>query len=184
MRKKEGLTDPISRKYYMQTTRCCVLSPIHTIKEKNKMKCPVCQKDDDKVLESRTVDDGEMIRRRRECNACDNRFTSYERVEKRPLMVIKKDERREEFSRQKVLTGILKACEKRPVSMQAVEELVDKVEKVAHSQGKEISSKTIGETIMEALQAIDEVAYIRFASVYKQFKDAKSFMKVVKEVAA
>ncbi len=146
------------------------------------MKCPVCQKDDDKVLESRTVEDGEMIRRRRECNSCDNRFTSYERVEKRPLMVIKKDERREEFSRQKVLTGILKACEKRPVSMQAVEEMVDKVEKTAHSQGKEISSKKIGETIMEALQAIDEVAYIRFASVYKQFKDAKSFMKVVKEV--
>jgi len=148
------------------------------------MKCPVCQKDDDKVLESRTTDDGEVIRRRRECNDCNNRFTSYERVEKRPLMVIKKDERKEEFSRQKVLAGILKACEKSPASMQAIEELADKVEKAAYEQGKEISSKNIGEIIMEELQEIDEVAYIRFASVYKQFKDPKEFMKAVKEVAA
>lgn len=147
------------------------------------MKCPICQKDDDKVLESRTVEDGETIRRRRECNACGNRFTSYESVEKRPLMVVKKDERREEFFRQKVLSGILKACEKRPVSMQAIEELVDKVEKEAHRLGKEISSKQIGEIIMTELQAIDEVAYIRFASVYKQFKDANEFVKVVKEVS-
>lgn len=148
------------------------------------MKCPICQKDDDKVLESRTVDDGEMIRRRRECNSCSNRFTSFERIEKRPLMVVKKDERREEFSRQKVLNGILKACEKRPVPMQSVEEMVDKVEKIAHSQGKEISSKKIGEVVMEELQKTDEVSYIRFASVYKQFKDANAFMKVLKEVAA
>ncbi|OGC03455.1 transcriptional regulator NrdR [candidate division WOR-1 bacterium RIFOXYA12_FULL_43_27] len=147
------------------------------------MKCPVCQKDDDKVLESRSIDEGEQVRRRRECNACGNRFTSYESVEKRPLMVIKKDERREEFSRQKVLTGILKACEKRPVSMQAIEELVDKVEKEAHRLGKEISSKQVGNVIMEELQLIDEVAYIRFASVYKQFKDANEFVKVVKEVS-
>ena len=96
------------------------------------MKCPVCQKDDDKVLESRAIEEGDSIRRRRECNECGNRFTSYERVEKRPLMVIKKDQIREEFNRQKVLSGILKACEKRPVSMQEIENLVDKVEKIAH----------------------------------------------------
>ena len=146
------------------------------------MRCPVCEKDNDKVLESRPTDEGEAIRRRRECVECGSRFTSYERVEARPLMVVKRDVRHEEFNRDKVLTGILRACEKRPVELTVIESLVDEVEKIAHKSSGEIKTNKIGEFIMEKLQKLDQVAYIRFASVYRQFKDVTEFVEVIKEV--
>ncbi len=149
------------------------------------MKCPFCESLEDKVLESREVEDGNTIRRRRECLACRGRFTSYEKIEERPLMVIKRDGRREAFSRAKVIKGIMHACEKRPVSGSAIEELVDEVERAIHREaGREVNSSKIGELVMEKLQGMDKVAYIRFASVYRKFEDVSEFLKEVKEVAA
>ncbi|MBI5099625.1 MAG: transcriptional repressor NrdR [Nitrospirae bacterium] len=147
------------------------------------MKCPFCGHIEDKVIDSRQSKDGDIIRRRRECLKCDGRFTSYERIENILPHVIKKDNRREPFDRQKILQGLEKACEKRPVSVEAREELVKKIEKNLLGSGeKEISSSLIGEQIMNGLKEIDEVAYVRFASVYRQFKDIKEFMQEIKDV--
>ena len=149
------------------------------------MKCPFCENIEDKVLESREVEDGSTIRRRRECLSCRGRFTSYERIEARPLLVIKRDGRREQFNRGKVVKGILHACEKRPVSIEIIESIVDEVEREMHREaGREVLSSKIGELVMTKLQEADKVAYIRFASVYRKFEDVSEFLKEVKEVTA
>lgn len=142
------------------------------------MKCPFCGEPDSKVLDSRAIDDETAIRRRRECPACGNRFTTYERLDRLPLVVVKKDGRREAFDRNKVLSGLIRACEKRTVPIEQLEALVDEVEKDLYSRlEREISSQEIGEMVMERLREVDEVAYVRFASVYRQFKDINRFMQ-------
>lgn len=147
------------------------------------MKCPFCQNIEDKVLESRETDDGNAIRRRRECQSCKGRFTSYERLEEKPILVMKRDGRREQFSREKIRKGIMRACEKRPVSADAVDRMVDEIEKEIHREaGREVISSKIGELVMEKLQAADKIAYIRFASVYRKFEDLSEFIKEVKEI--
>lgn len=147
------------------------------------MKCPACGKDDDKVLESRTIGDGSAVRRRRECNDCKARFTSYERVEEKPFVVIKKDNSRQQYSREKMLSGIRKACEKRPVSTDEIEQIADEVEKYLYSEyGKEVTTVKIGEIIMDKLQKIDKIAYVRFASVYRQFDTVADFVKEIKKL--
>lgn len=149
------------------------------------MKCPFCENIEDKVLESREVDDGNTIRRRRECLACRGRFTSYERIEERPLLVIKRDGRREQFNRGKIVKGIMHACEKRPVPIDTIEGIVEEIEKELHREaGREVSSSGIGELVMEKLQGIDKVAYVRFASVYRKFEHVSEFLKEVKEMTA
>lgn len=145
------------------------------------MKCPFCGQVEDKVIDSRLSKEGDVIRRRRECLRCEGRFTSYERIEEVLPLVIKKDGRREPFDRQKILHGLEKACEKRPVGVEAREALVAKIEKKLQELGeKEIPSSWIGEEIMDGLKKLDEVAYVRFASVYRQFKDIKEFMEEIK----
>lgn len=147
------------------------------------MKCPFCLHEDDKVIDSRASNEGKSVRRRRECLKCKKRFTTYEYVEEVPLMVIKKDGRRESFDRNKIISGILKACEKRPVSVEKVEALVDRVEKeLQKSFDKEVKAGVIGELAMDYLHKLDEVAYVRFASVYRQFKDINQFMKELKDL--
>lgn len=146
------------------------------------MKCPFCETIEDKVLESREVNDGSTVRRRRECLACKGRFTSYERIEERPIIVIKRDGRREQFSRDKVVKGILHACQKRPVSIEVIEEIVNEVEREMHREaGREVLSSKVGELVMEKLHKIDKVAYIRFASVYRKFEHVNEFINEVKE---
>jgi transcriptional repressor NrdR len=150
------------------------------------MKCPFCNFSDTKVIDSRPTEDRTSIRRRRECLKCMKRFTTYETVENIPVLVIKKDGSREAFNSRKILNGVLRACEKRPVSMNEVEQLVDDIEKaVYNSLEQEITSKKIGEMVMNKLREVDEVAYVRFASVYRQFKDINTFMdelnKIIKE---
>ena len=147
------------------------------------MKCPFCLHDEDKVIDSRSSNEGKSVRRRRECSKCKKRFTTYEYVEEVPLMVIKKDGRREAFDRNKIISGILKACEKRPVSVEKVEALVDRVEKeLQKSFDKEVKAQVVGELVMDYLHKLDEVAYVRFASVYRQFKDINHFMKELKDL--
>ncbi|MBL7092008.1 MAG: transcriptional repressor NrdR [Candidatus Omnitrophica bacterium] len=142
------------------------------------MKCPYCGNVEDKVVDSRLAAEGNSIRRRRECLKCERRFTTYERIEEAPLMVVKKDGRREPFERKKILAGLVKACEKRPISMESLEGLVDKIEfTLQKDYEKEVKSKEIGELAMKMLQGLDEIAYVRFASVYRQFKDVGQFMK-------
>ncbi len=141
------------------------------------MKCPYCGYQEDKVIDSRPADDGEKIRRRRECLKCQKRFTTYEIVESLPIIVIKKDGSREVFDRAKLLNGLLRACEKRPVSLDRLDSVVDEIESVIqNSLDREVTSVKIGELVMEKLKKIDEVAYVRFASVYRQFKDVETFM--------
>jgi len=148
------------------------------------MKCPFCAHDEDKVIDSRSTEEGTAIRRRRECLKCGARFTSYERVETHPLSVIKKDGRREPFDRQKVRSGIAKACQKRPISTQEIEGMVSDIEKVLSDKMKrEVDSSEIGGLVMERLQALDQVAYVRFASVYRRFEDASDFVKEVRGLA-
>ncbi|MFC1667062.1 transcriptional regulator NrdR [Candidatus Omnitrophota bacterium] len=145
------------------------------------MKCPFCGHKEDKVIDSRSSEEGRSIRRRRECLKCRRRFTTYEHIEEASLMVIKKDGRREAFDRKKILAGIKKACEKRPISTQQLEELADKIEYTLQSKfEKEVEASQVGESVMELLYDLDEVAYVRFASVYRQFKDINQFMKEVK----
>ncbi|WP_425060788.1 Transcriptional repressor NrdR [Sporomusa carbonis] len=142
------------------------------------MRCPFCGVADSKVIDSRSADEGNSIRRRRECSACVRRFTTYEVVEEIPLMVIKKDGRREMFDRNKLLGGLLKACEKRPVPIDVIETAVNKVEKdIRNNIEREVSTRQIGETVMQYLKEIDQVAYVRFASVYRQFADINNFMQ-------
>ncbi len=145
------------------------------------MKCPFCGHKEDKVIDSRSSEEGRSIRRRRECLKCKRRFTTYENIEEASLMVIKKDGRREPFDRKKILAGIQKACEKRPISTQQLEELVDRIEHTLQSKfEKEVEASAVGELLMELLYGLDEVAYVRFASVYRQFKDINQFMKELK----
>jgi transcriptional repressor NrdR len=147
------------------------------------VKCPFCGHIEDKVIDSRSSNEDKSVRRRRECMKCKRRFTTYEYIEEAPLMVIKKDGRREAFDRNKIITGILKACEKRPVSMEKVEAVVDKVEKeLQKSFDKEVKAQVVGELVMDYLHKLDEVAYVRFASVYRQFKDINHFMKELKDL--
>ena len=148
------------------------------------MRCPFCDYIDDKVIDSRQSKDGDVIRRRRECLKCEGRFTSYERIEDIIPHVIKKDNRREPFNRAKILQGLERACEKRPISVENREDLVKKIEKTLQSiHEKEIPSSFIGEQIMNGLKEIDEVAYVRFASVYRQFKDINEFIQEIKDIA-
>jgi len=147
------------------------------------MKCPFCSHTEDKVIDSRSSNEDKSVRRRRECLKCNKRFTTYEYIEEIPLMLIKKDGRREAFDRNKIISGILKACEKRPVSMEKVEAMVDKVEKELQKNfDKEVKAQVVGELVMDYLHKIDEVAYVRFASVYRQFKDINQFMKELKDL--
>lgn len=149
------------------------------------MTCPFCGFRHDKVIDSRESKEGLSIRRRRECLRCHRRFTTYERIEEIPFMVIKKDGRREKFDRQKVLAGLLKACEKRPVSMAQLSALVDEVESlVAESPEREISTQVIGEFLMDKLREIDKVAYVRFASVYRNFEDEQAFLRELARLQA
>ena len=145
------------------------------------MKCPKCGYTEDKVVDSRSTADTTAVRRRRECLKCGNRFTTYEYIEKTALLVIKKDGRREPFERQKIIVGLLKACEKRPISVRELEDLATRIERtLARKFDKEVPSKLIGELLMEHLAKVDEIAYVRFASVYRQFKDVSQFMKELK----
>ena len=147
------------------------------------MRCPFCGHDEDRVIDSRPSDEGSAIRRRRECIFCCARFTTYEKIENLPLLVIKKDGTREPFNREKLISGILKSCEKRPVSTMQVEGLVSSIEaQTQNSLKREISSRDIGEMVMEGLKQIDEVAYVRFASVYRQFKDVNSFLEELNDM--
>ena len=147
------------------------------------MKCPFCSHTEDKVIDSRSSNEDKSVRRRRECLKCKKRFTTYEYIEEIPLMVVKKDGRREPFDRNKIISGILKACEKRPVGMEKVEAVVDKVEKeLQKSFDKEVKAQVVGELVMDHLHKLDQVAYVRFASVYRQFKDINQFMKELKEL--
>ena len=141
------------------------------------MKCPFCGFEESKVIDSRPTDEGQRIRRRRECLQCGKRFTTYEIIESLPIIVIKKDKSRETFNRDKLMTGLLRACEKRPVSIDTLDNLIDEIETIIqNSLDREESSERIGELVMEKLKKIDEVAYVRFASVYRQFKDINTFM--------
>jgi len=145
------------------------------------MKCPYCTNVEDKVVDSRLSAEGNSIRRRRECLKCEKRFTTYEHIEETPLMVVKKDGRRQPFERKRLLAGLMKACEKRPISMEQLEGLVDKIESaLQRNNDKEVRSKEIGELAMKMLQDLDEIAYVRFASVYRQFRDVGQFMKALK----
>lgn len=141
------------------------------------MLCPFCHFEESKVIDTRSTEEGSAIRRRRECISCKNRFTTYEKIEEIPLIVVKKDGTRESFNRNKVLNGLIRACEKRPVSLEQIEQLVDRIETyLNNNMEKEVQSQMIGEMIMDALKELDEVAYVRFASVYRQFKDIDSFI--------
>lgn len=141
------------------------------------MKCPYCGFEESKVIDSRPTDEGQRIRRRRECLECTKRFTTYEVIESLPIIVIKKDKSRETFNRDKLMNGLLRACEKRPVSIDTLDNMIDEIEVIIqNSLDREVSTEKIGELVMEKLKVIDEVAYVRFASVYRQFKDINTFM--------
>lgn len=147
------------------------------------MRCPYCNEDALKVIDSRPVEEGNSIRRRRECENCKKRFTTYEKIEQVSMMVVKKDNTREFFDREKLLKGIVRSCEKRPISMQQMEDIVSEVERdLMNLMQQEIDSKSIGEIVMEKLKEIDEVSYVRFASVYRQFKDINSFFDELKKI--
>ena len=147
------------------------------------MKCPYCGDQESKVVDSRHSEDGQSIRRRRECLSCQKRFTTYETVESLPMVVIKRDNSRQSFDRNKILNGMLRACEKRPVAMADLELAVDEIEQsLQNSLDREVSTSQIGELVMERLKPLDEVAYVRFASVYLQFKDINSFMRELNKI--
>jgi transcriptional repressor NrdR len=141
------------------------------------MKCPFCGHAEDRVLDSRESKEGDTIRRRRQCLRCERRFTTYERIDEVPYMVVKKDGRREKFDRQKILTGLMRACEKRPIKMPMLASIVDEIDgRIAESPDRELSTTEIGTIVMERLRALDRVAYVRFASVYKDFQDVDAFL--------
>ena len=148
----------------------------------NQMKCPYCNNPDTRVIDSRPAEDGSCIRRRRSCDICGKRFTTYEKVESIPLTVIKKDQNREQYDRGKIQAGILRACYKRPIPVEKIEEMMDAIEgEIFNTEEKEISSTRIGEIVMEHLKELDAVAYVRFASVYREFKDVSTFMDELKK---
>ena len=141
------------------------------------MKCPFCAHQEDKVIDSRESKDGDAIRRRRQCIACERRFTTYEKIDEIPYMVVKKDGRREKFERQKILNGLLKACEKRPIPITKLAAIVDKVEaRLADNSEREVSTTDVGEILMDELRSLDKIAYVRFASVYRDFQDEQAFL--------
>lgn len=147
------------------------------------MKCPYCSNPDTRVVDSRPAEDGASIRRRRSCDACGKRFTTYEKVETIPLIVIKKDNTREQYNRMKIENGVIRACYKRPVPAEDIERMVDRIETQVFSlEEKEIPSNVIGEMVMDGLKDLDEVAYVRFASVYREFKDVNTFMDELKKI--
>ena len=147
------------------------------------MKCPFCGNDNTRVVDSRPVDDNTAIRRRRMCDTCGKRFTSYEKVELSPLMVVKKDQTREQYNRNKIEDGVIRACHKRPVSAQQIKDLVDSVETEIYNKGeREISTTEIGEMVMNRIKNLDAVAYVRFASVYREFKDVETFMDEIRKM--
>nr|WP_106780358.1 transcriptional regulator NrdR [Lysinibacillus timonensis] len=147
------------------------------------MRCPACQFNGTRVVDSRPVDDNKEIRRRRECESCGYRFTTFEKIEETPLIVVKKDGSREEFSREKILRGLIRACEKRPVPLNTLDEIVMKIEKDLRRIGNpEVRSEDVGEMVMDELATVDEVAYVRFASVYRQFKDINVFINELKDL--
>lgn len=147
------------------------------------MKCPFCNQDDTRVVDSRPVDDNSSIRRRRMCDACGRRFTTYEKVETIPLIVIKKDQNREQYDRRKIENGVIRACYKRPISAQQITAVVDQIETLVFSrEEREVSSEVIGEIVMDQLKELDPVAYVRFASVYREFKDVNTFMDELKKL--
>ena len=147
------------------------------------MKCPYCNHPDTRVIDSRPAEDGSSIRRRRSCDVCGKRFTTYEKVETIPLIIIKKDNSREQYNRRKIENGVLQACYKRPVSAEEIQQAIDRIEtKIFNLEEKEIPSSTVGELVMEELKDLDEVAYVRFASVYREFKDVNTFMDELKKI--
>ena len=147
------------------------------------MKCPYCDFDTSKVVDSRPIEEGNSIRRRRECENCKRRFTTYEKIEQVNVMVVKKDGAREFFDREKILKGIIRSCEKRPISIKQMENIVTDIEKeIVNMMQREISSEEIGNLVMDKLKDIDEVSYVRFASVYKEFDDIKSFIEIVEQI--
>ncbi len=146
------------------------------------MKCPFCGNENTKVIDSRPTDDS-SIRRRRQCERCDRRFTTYEKIETMPLCVIKKDDNREPYDREKIVAGIVRSCHKRPVSMEQIQETVDEIEnQIFNLDTKEVKTSDIGAIVMEKLKALDEVAYVRFASVYREFKDVNTFIEEIKKI--
>jgi transcriptional repressor NrdR len=148
------------------------------------MRCPFCGWDDTKVLETRLADEGYSIRRRRECFECQNRFTTYEKVDDLPLLVIKKDGRRQPFDHHKILNGLIRACEKRPVALENLENMVGEIERIIKNKSlkREVSTSEIGEQVMDRLKNLDEVAYVRFASVYREFKDINTFLSEIERM--
>ena len=147
------------------------------------MKCPYCNHPDTRVIDSRPSEDGSAIRRRRSCDECGKRFTTYEKVETIPLIIIKKDNNREQYNRSKIERGIIRACYKRPVSAEAIQKTVERIEiKIFNLEAKEVSSTDVGEIVMDELKELDEVAYVRFASVYREFKDVNTFMDEIKKM--
>ena len=147
------------------------------------MRCPYCKQDDDRVVNSRSTEGGQAVKRRRECASCERRYTTYERVEEKPLKVVKKDGRREEFSRQKLLEGLERACEKRPVSTDAIDSVVNEMETTLREEfEREVPAEEVGKLVMEKLRELDSVAYIRFASVYRNFKDVTDFAEEAETV--
>ena len=144
------------------------------------MKCPFCFNDESKVVDSRSTDDNTTIRRRRECTKCNKRYTTYEKIEDIPVLVIKRDLARENFNKEKIINGLIIACQKRPVSRKQIEEIAEDIEKkISNKMLTEIESETIGEMVMEKLKEIDEISYVRFASVYRQFKDISTFLEEI-----
>ena len=147
------------------------------------MKCPFCNQDNTRVIDSRPVPDNNSIRRRRQCDECGRRFTTYEKIETIPLTVIKKDQSREEYDRSKLQNGVMRACYKRPIPVKRIEELIDEIEtEIFNKEEREVPSTVIGEIVMEKLKDLDAVAYVRFASVYRQFKDVTNFIKLITEM--
>jgi transcriptional repressor NrdR len=145
------------------------------------MRCPYCRENDDKVVDSRSSGEGTIIRRRRECLGCGRRFTTYERIETLPLRVVKKNGQRVEFDRRKIMAGLLRACEKRSISMETIEQIVNDIENEIYTHyDKEVTAQRVGQLVMERLRELDQVAYVRFASVYREFKDVTDFMEEVK----
>ena len=167
-----------------ETTNADVLSSIwDQLKEGLEMKCPYCNSEDTKVIDSRPTEDGHAIRRRRGCEKCGKRFTTYEKVEESIIMIVKKDGSREAFDRGKLMNGIIRACEKRPVPMATIEAMVDRIERGLNNlMQKEVKSDFIGELVMDELKKVDQVAYIRFASVYRQFTDVETFTEEIQKL--
>ena len=154
-----------------------------TRKGEERLKCPFCNAADTKVIDSRPADDNSSIRRRRQCETCGKRFTTYEKVETLPLIVVKKDNNREPYDREKIVAGIVRSCHKRPISMTQINDMVDDIEGQIFNMGeKEIPTTTIGSIVMDKLKDLDEVAYVRFASVYREFKDVNTFMDEIKKI--